>query len=229
MVWYHCHAFFILTLPERATALEQPIEKKRMSFSDLLRKWFKWLLDPLGKFFNRLGIHPNLMTLLGLAGTAIGAYFIARGSLVLGGILVLVTVPFDALDGTMARLRGEASDWGAFVDSVSDRYSELLVYLGLLIYYLNQGDEIACALVYLAAAGTVLVSYTKAKAESLRFDANVGLLTRAERYLILAPSLVLKIPIVALWILAIMANFTALQRILRVRHQARLHLSEKGE
>jgi CDP-diacylglycerol--glycerol-3-phosphate 3-phosphatidyltransferase len=145
---------------------------------------------------------------------------VARGYLTWGGILVLITVPFDALDGTMARLRGEASDWGAFVDSVADRYSELLVYLGLLIYYLNQGDKLACALVYLAAAGTVLVSYTKAKAESLRFDANVGLLTRAERYLVLAPALVFKIPIIALWILAILANFTALQRILRVRHQA---------
>jgi len=200
--------------------LEQSVEKKRMSFSDYLRKWFKWLLDPLGMFFNRLGIHPNLMTLLGLFGTAIGAYMVARGYLTWGGILVLITVPFDALDGTMARLRGEASDWGAFVDSVADRYSELLVYLGLLIYYLNQGDKLACALVYLAAAGTVLVSYTKAKAESLRFDANVGLLTRAERYLVLAPALVFKIPIIALWILAILTNFTALQRILRVRHQA---------
>ena len=200
--------------------MEQSVEKKRMSFSDYLRKWFKWLLDPLGKLFNRLGIHPNLMTLLGLFGTAIGAYLVARGQLTWGGILVLITVPFDALDGTMARLRGEASDWGAFVDSVADRYSELLVYLGLLIYYLNQGDKLACALVYLAAAGTVLVSYTKAKAESLHFDADVGLLTRAERYLVLAPALVFKIPIIALWILAILANFTALQRILRVRSDA---------
>ena len=84
-------------------------------------------------------------------------------------------------------------------------------------------------LVYLAAAGTVLVSYTKAKAESLEFDANVGLLTRAERYLVLAPALVLNRPIIALWILAILANFTALQRILRVRHQAYRHLDKKGE
>jgi CDP-diacylglycerol--glycerol-3-phosphate 3-phosphatidyltransferase len=209
--------------------LEQPVQQKRISFSDLLRKWFKWLLDPLGRFFNRIGIHPNLMTLMGLFGTAIGAYFIARGNLVLGGVLVLITVPFDALDGTMARLRGEASAWGAFVDSVSDRYSELIVYLGLLIYFLNKDDRLACALVYLAAAGTVLVSYTKAKAESLRFDANVGLLTRAERYLVLAPSLVFNIPVVALWILAILANFTALQRILRVRSQAHIQMSKKGE
>ncbi|MFH1907767.1 MAG: CDP-alcohol phosphatidyltransferase family protein [Chloroflexota bacterium] len=208
--------------------MEQSIEKKRMSFSDYLRLWFKWLLDPLAVFFNRLGIHPNVMTLLGLFGTTIGALLIAKGSLTWGGIFILFTVPFDALDGTMARLRGEASNWGAFVDSVTDRYSELFVYAGLLIYYLNQGDKLACTLVYLAAAGTVLVSYTKAKADSLNFDANVGLLTRAERYLVLAPLLVLNMPIIALWILAILANFTALQRIMRVRHQAH-HPQAKGE
>jgi CDP-diacylglycerol--glycerol-3-phosphate 3-phosphatidyltransferase len=207
--------------------LEKVVEKKRISFSDRLRIWFKWLLDPLGTFFNRLGIHPNLMTLLGLFGTAIGALLVAKGQLTWGGLLILLTVPFDALDGSMARLRGEANDWGAFVDSVTDRYSELVTYLGLLIYYLNRGDKVACALVFLAAAGTVLVSYSKAKADALKFDANVGLLTRAERYLVLAPALVFRIPIVALWILAVLTNFTALQRILHVRQEAYLRLSKK--
>ena len=205
------------------------MEKKRISFSDRLRGWFKWLTDPIGKFLNRLGIHPNLMTLLGLFGTAVGAFLVAKGQLLWGGILILLTVPFDALDGTMARLRGEANDWGAFVDSVSDRYSELVVYLGLLIYFLNLGNKIACALVFLAAAGTVLVSYSKARADSLKLDANVGLLTRAERYLVLVPALIFNIPLVALWILAIFTNFTALQRILHVRQQALHRLSKEKE
>jgi len=201
--------------------LDKVVGQKRLTFTDRLRIWFKWLLDPLAAFFNRLGIHPILMTLMGLFGTALGAVLVARGSMTWGGILILLTVPFDALDGTMARMRNEATDWGAFVDSVSDRYSELATYLGLLIYYLGQQNKLACALVFVAAAGTVLVSYTKARADSLKFDANVGLLTRAERYLVLAPALVFRIPMVAIWILAVLTHFTALQRILHVREQGR--------
>jgi CDP-diacylglycerol--glycerol-3-phosphate 3-phosphatidyltransferase len=201
--------------------LDKVVEGKQITFTDRLRAWFKWLLDPLGAFLNRLGIHPNLMTMLGLLGTSFGAFLIAQGKMTWGGLLILLTVPFDALDGTMARLRNEATAWGAFVDSVTDRYSELVTYLGLLYYYLNQGNKVACILAFIAASGTVLVSYTKAKADALNYNANVGLLTRAERYLVLAPALVFKIPMVALWILAILTNITALQRIMRVRQQAR--------
>jgi len=205
------------------------LEKTKPTFSDWLRQWFRWALDPLGRFFNRLGIHPNLMTLFGLFGTAVGAYLVATGNMTWGGILVLLTVPFDALDGTMARLRGEATDWGAFVDSVSDRYSELAVYLGLVVYYLNQDEPEAVTLVFFATAGTVLVSYVKARADSLKLDANVGLLTRVERYLVLAPALVFNIPLVAIWILAIFTNFTALQRILHVRSDAHRRISKSQE
>ncbi len=194
--------------------------RKHITFTDRLRGWFKWLVDPLATFFNRLGIHPNLMTLMGLLGTSIGAFLIARGQMLWGGVLILLTVPFDALDGTMARLRNQATAWGAFVDSVSDRYSELVTYLGLLIYYLNVGNKIACVLVFIAAAGSVLVPYTKAKADALEYDANVGIATRAERYIILAPALVFNLQFYALLLLAVTTNITALQRILRVRQQA---------
>ena len=94
----------------------------RKTFTDYLRLWFKWVLDPLGSFFNRLGLTPNMMTMLGLLGNAVGAYFLARGQMFTGGLFVLLMTPIDALDGTMARLRGESSNFGAFVDSVSDRY-----------------------------------------------------------------------------------------------------------
>ena len=133
----------------------------------------------------------------------------------------MITGPIDALDGTMARLRGESTEFGAFVDSVTDRYSELAILAGLLIYYLVKMDPTGIILVYAAAAGSVMVSYVKARAEGLGFTAKVGILSRVERYLILAPCLLLNIPIVALWILAIFANFTALQRIYFVRNQAK--------
>ncbi|MFT3895497.1 MAG: CDP-alcohol phosphatidyltransferase family protein [Anaerolineales bacterium] len=193
----------------------------KRTFTDYLRLWFKWVLDPLGGFFNRLGLTPNMMTMLGLIGNTVGAVFLARGEMLTGGLFVLLMTPIDALDGTMARLRGEASDFGAFVDSVSDRYSELIIYGGLLYHFLTVGNRLGGMLVFGAAAGSVLVSYVKARAEGLGYQAKVGLLTRAERYLVLAPSLVLNQLFIGLGILAIFANFTALQRILYVRNHAR--------
>jgi CDP-diacylglycerol---glycerol-3-phosphate 3-phosphatidyltransferase len=125
----------------------------KRTFTDYLRLWFKWVLDPLGGFFNRLGLTPNMMTMLGLLGNTVGAYFLARGEMLTGGIFVLLMTPIDALDGTMARLRGESSDFGAFVDSVSDRYSELIIYGGLLYHFLSQSDPFGVMLVFGAAAG----------------------------------------------------------------------------
>jgi CDP-diacylglycerol--glycerol-3-phosphate 3-phosphatidyltransferase len=198
----------------------------KKTFTDYLRLWFKWVLDPLGGILNRLGLTPNMVTMLGLAGNTVGAYFLARGEMLTGGLLVLLMTPIDALDGTMARLRGESSDFGAFVDSVSDRYSELIIYGGLLYHFLNLGEPIGGLLVFGAAAGSVLVSYVKARAEGLGYQAKVGLLTRVERYLVLAPSLVFNQLYIGLGIIAVFANFTALQRIWHVRSQAHHRLSE---
>jgi len=185
----------------------------------MMRLRFKGVIEPIAGFLNRIGIKPNTVTYLGLLGNAIGAILVAFGYVTWGGVVVLVTAPFDALDGTMARLRGEATQWGAFVDSVSDRYSELLLLGGLMVYYLRQGTWWECALVYLAAAGSVMVSYVKARAESLGYEAKIGILTRLERYIVLVPCLIFNIPIIAAGILAVFANFTAFQRIYYVRQQ----------
>lgn len=199
------------------------------TFTDYLRLWFKWVLDPLGGFFNRLGISPNMMTMLGLLGNAVGAYYLAMGNMLTGGLLVLLMTPIDALDGTMARLRGEPSAFGAFVDSVSDRYSELIIYAGLLYHFLNTGDRLGGMLVFGAAAGSVLVSYVKARAEGLGYGAKVGILTRVERYLVLAPSLVFNQLYIGLGIIAIFANITAIQRIWFVRGQFHAKMKEAGK
>jgi len=202
--------------------MENVKQKSRTkTFTDYMRVWFKGVLDPIGAFLNRLGITPNMMTMLGLLGNMVGAWFLARGNMQLGGLFVLICTPFDALDGTMARLRGEANEFGAFVDSVTDRYSELFILGGLLFHFTNQGDHVSTIVVYAAAAGSVLVSYIKARADSLKFDANVGILTRMERYLVIAPLLLLNQPVIAVWIVAVLANITALQRFWKVRQQSR--------
>lgn len=194
---------------------------KPRSLTDWLRARFKWFTEPLGKLIMRLGVHPNVLTVSGLVGNVIGAVALAWGHITLGGVIILLMGPIDALDGATARARGEKSPFGAFVDSVTDRYSEAATFLGLLIYYLSQpGDHTtAMALIFLSFVGSVMVSYTKARGEALHFDVNVGLLTRVERYLILAPLLIFNLPMVALWIIAIFSNITALQRIVHVRRQ----------
>lgn len=195
-------------------------DRSVVTLSDRMRRLFKGVLDPIAGFLNRLGLTPNMVTFLGLAGSFVGALFIARGEMTIAGFVILLAGPIDALDGAMARLRGEPSDFGGFIDSVTDRYSELLIFGGLTYHFFQQADLLAVMLTFTAAAGSVLVSYVKARAEGLGFQAKVGMLTRLERYLVLIPSLVFNVPLVAVWIMAVFTNFTALQRILHVRAQA---------
>ncbi len=199
-------------------------DERSITFTDYLRQIFRGLLDTIGGGLNKLGLMPNTMTLLGLIGNSIGAYLLAQGNMFWGGLIILLMGPVDALDGAMARLRGMDGHFGAFVDSVTDRYSELVIFGGLLYYYIQEGDEIATLLVFSAAAGSVLVSYVRARGQSLGWDTKVGLLTRLERYLVLVPALLINRPELGLWIIAIFANITAIQRIIDVRKQAKKEL-----
>jgi len=209
--------------------LTGPITEKKKTFSDKMRIWFRWYLDPVAGFINRLGIRPNTLTLIGLLGTIGVSILIAMGHMTWAGILLLVMGPVDAMDGVLARLRNEASDWGAFVDAVTDRYSELFLFLGFLIHYLLQANPTGIILAYLAASGSVLVSYVKARADALKLDANIGFLTRVERYIVLIPGLIFNLPFVVLIIISVLANFTAIQRIISVRRDAYRRLSRSQE
>jgi CDP-diacylglycerol---glycerol-3-phosphate 3-phosphatidyltransferase len=206
--------------------VSQPLNSKP-TFTDQLRKIFKGILDPIGAFLNRLGLTPNAITLLGLAGTTVGAWFISQGKMTSGGIILLTSVMVDALDGTMARLRGESSDFGAFVDSVSDRYAEFITFGGLLYYFLSQADYPGVVVTFAATTGSVMVSYVKARAEGLGFEAKVGLLTRVERYIVLIPLLVFNQPFIASVVIAILGNITALQRVFYVRVQGHARMKKE--
>jgi len=199
------------------------------TFTDRLRKTFKGILDSIGGFLNNTGLHPNTITLLGLAGTTIGAYYLALGKMTTGAFILLASVLVDAFDGTMARLRGEPSDFGAFVDSVSDRYAELITFGGLLYYFLTENNQLAVMITFAAAAGSVFVSYVKARAEGLNFTAKVGILTRVERYLVLIPLLVFNQPFIAVCIIAVLGNITAFQRIFHVRVQGHERMRKQRE
>lgn len=200
-------------------------DRKKISFTDRMRVWFRWYMNPIAKFLNRFGITPNAVTIFGLLGTIGVAILISYGHIVWAGFLLLIMGPVDAIDGALARLRKEESAWGAFVDSVTDRYSELFIYGGFLLHYLMEANTSGIILAYLAAAGSVLVSYIKARAEASKLDANIGILTRVERYIVLIPGMIFSgfittLPIVALVVITIFAHFTALQRIMRARADA---------
>lgn len=191
-----------------------------VTFTDRLRISFGWALNPIVDLLYQTGIHPNLLTLLGLLGISAGAWFAAQGNFSAAGLMVLLMTPFDALDGALARRRGEPQNFGAFVDSVSDRYGELVVYGGLL-WWANQNANLWLAFgSYLAAFGSVLVSYIRARAQSVGLDAKVGLFSRVERYFVLGPTLLFNQPLLGVAVIAIGANLTALQRIWHVRSQA---------
>ena len=192
-------------------------EQDTKTFTDFLRRIFKEVLDGTAAFLNRLGIKPNMITFAGLAGSLAAAILIATGRLFLGGLVALIVGPLDALDGVLARLSDESCEFGAFIDSVIDRYSEMAIYGGLLIYFTIDGKWFDLLLVFFAAIGSFMVSYTRARAEALGYETKIGLLTRAERYLVLVPGIILGYPRVSLWIVAVLANFTALQRIMTIR------------
>ncbi|MFQ5922607.1 MAG: CDP-alcohol phosphatidyltransferase family protein [Anaerolineales bacterium] len=190
------------------------------TFSDLARARLKGVTDAIALFLAGLGVTPNLLSLAGFSGHILGAILVGLGYLRAAGFVLLFLAPLDALDGSLARLRGETSKFGAFFDSVIDRYSEMLLFAGFLIYFLRRFDQNMALWVFAAAAGSILVSYTRARGEALGYEVRRGLLTRFERYLILIPALILPNPKLGIIVVAILANFTAIQRFVHVRRQA---------
>lgn len=198
-----------------------------MTFTDRLRIIFQRFLDSVGHTLVHFGISANAITLLSLAGSVIASVFIARGNLLAGGIILACTGPLDAIDGAVARAGGKITSFGAFFDSVSDRYSELMIFGGLAWFFLNRLDKMGMILTFLAAAGSVLVSYTRARAQGVGIDVKAGFMTRVERYVVLVPGIIFRIPKVSLWIIAILANLTAIQRIWIVWNQTKNIEKEK--
>jgi CDP-diacylglycerol--glycerol-3-phosphate 3-phosphatidyltransferase len=183
---------------------------------DWLRQRSQVVLNPIVRVIHRTGLTPNMLTVIGFVLNVGVAVVLARGSISLGGGLLLVASLFDGLDGALARLTGRQSRFGAFFDSTLDRYSEAVVYGGLLVYYVDQGARTETLLVYAAIIGSLMVSYARARAEGVGLDCKVGLATRLERLLIIAAGLILGRMRLALWLVAILANLTAVQRMVHV-------------
>ncbi len=203
-------------------------------FTQKFQAWVRrWAQRGIAVFRNS-PLTPNMLTLLGLAITAAGALLVAFGLLLPGGIVLAFAGFFDVFDGALARASGKVYRYGAFLDSTVDRYSEGVVYLGILIYFLDRHDGWRPVVVLIALAGSFLVSYVRARAQSLGFTCDAGILARPERVVIIVAGLILEAfglkiggatPLTAaLVILAIGTNFTAVQRIWEVWQQNRAEL-----
>lgn len=171
----------------------------------------------IGEVLARAGLTPNMITTIGVLLSAVVAFVIAGGNLVVGGVLFLIASAFDMLDGAVARAAGTVTKFGGFLDSTLDRYSETIVLFGVLYYLLQTPDAMVGALlVFAATTGSLLISYARARAEAAGFHASVGLLARPERVIILAIGLLFGLLLPALWILAVGTHLTVFMRIFHV-------------
>ncbi len=184
--------------------------------SDQLRRVFAPLLARLAGMLDALGLSPNALTIIGLVLNLVVAGILATGNLRVGGILVLLASLFDGLDGALARHTGRVTKFGAFFDSTLDRYAEAALFTGLVWHFTTIGARQEAVLAVVALFGSLAVSYTRARAEGLGLSCSVGILTRAERIVVLSVGLAAGLPLITLWVLAVLTHVTAIQRMVHV-------------
>jgi CDP-diacylglycerol--glycerol-3-phosphate 3-phosphatidyltransferase len=179
------------------------------------------VFDPVARLLVRVGARPNHLTVLGLGVSVAAAYVFSVGRLRWGAALLTVAGLFDFFDGAVARLAGSDSDYGAFLDSVVDRYSDVAVLLGILVFYQQRADVTGAVLTMATLAGTVMTSYTKARAQSIGVRCDIGVLERPERLIALIVGATFQVLTPVMALLAVLTNVTAVQRIVYTRRIAR--------
>jgi phosphatidylglycerophosphate synthase len=172
--------------------------------------------DPVARLLLRAQLRPNQLTVMGLGVSIVAAHAFSQGRFRLASALLTAAGLLDFFDGSLARLAGSESAFGAFLDSVVDRYSDLVVLLGLVFYYEHVGQAVGVFFTMATLVGTVMVSYTKARAQSIGMRCEIGLMERPERMIALIAGGVFHLVMPALVVLAVLTNLTALHRIVHV-------------
>ncbi len=183
------------------------------------RKNLRWLFEALARVLQALHLTPNAITLIGTLLSVVVAYFIMTDRLLAAGAVYFVASLTDALDGTLARMAGVRSRFGAFWDSTLDRLSEAIVVSSIAYWAALQGDMLGLAISLAALVTSFMVSYTRARGEGLGIESKVGFGTRVERFIILLIALLVGYPIVGLAIIAVLAGITTVMRIYDVWRQ----------
>lgn len=196
------------------TPTPPPPAAQPVTLTDRLRKLTHAILHPLGAFFHRLGIHPDHVTIAGTVLVGAAAILIAFGQLTGGALLLLLALPFDALDGAIARAMQRKGKFGALLDSSLDRYADAVIFAGLGYHFAVQGRLELLALSFAALVGSYGVSYVRARAEGLGVDVKIGLFSRIERIgVILVMLFIPDLLAVGLIVLAVGTNLTTFQRL----------------
>lgn len=197
----------------------------------LMRETWTKVMTPIARLFLKLGISPDVVTIVGTLGVCVGALaFFPRGQFLWGTLVIVLFIFGDNVDGVMARMSGRQGQWGAFLDSTLDRVGDAAIFGGLVLHFAGQGEDNNLLVAGLALACLILgmvVSYAKARAEGLGMTANVGIAERADRLLLVLvatglvgfglPQILLGI---VLALLAVASFITVLQRMVTVHRQA---------
>lgn len=181
-------------------------------------------LLPIARLLAKSRISPNLFTLIGFIITIFAGFLYGKGAFLFAGITLIVAGLFDILDGDIARISKKVTKFGAFLDSTLDRYSDFAILMGMFYYYYYSRNTLACSLVLLTILGSYLVSYTRARAESLGESCKVGIGDRAIRIIIIIIGSFFgpRIFVAFLGLLAVLTNLTAIYRIYYVWKQLKL-------
>ena len=186
-----------------------------------IKERLRGFLDPVVGLLDSIGVTPTAMTVIGLLISFIGSIFVVRGSIRLAGLILLISGLCDALDGSIARRQNSTSIFGAFIDSTSDRISELLYFGAFILYFHGEGawGSFMILLTLVALSGSLLTSYVRARAEGLGLECRVGWLERPERLVALIIGMLLGriLLTISLLFVAVMSVITVIQRIIHVR------------
>ena len=186
-----------------------------------LQEGYLKIIIPLADFFKSLNINPNALTTLGTIFNIVGAIFFALSYLRVGGMFIVFGAICDTIDGRIATHGNKKSKFGALYDSVMDRYSEIIMFFGIAVHFVREDSYWTSVAIFAALGGSVMVSYVRARAEGLGLECKVGMMQRTERITYISVGAVIgDLPyvheiflIAAIWIIAILANYTAIQRM----------------
>ncbi len=181
----------------------------------------EWLLGGLVRLLSGTRIHPNALTSIGLGINAVAAWLFARGDFRSAGVVVLCGALFDLIDGPVARQSNRVTRFGGFFDSVLDRYTDLILLMGLLVYYASINRFFYIILTAVAMTGSVMISYTRARSENVIGSCKVGFLERPERIVLIIIGAVTNRMAPVLWVLAVLSNITVIHRIVHTWRETR--------
>ncbi|HYW44521.1 MAG TPA: CDP-alcohol phosphatidyltransferase family protein [Bryobacteraceae bacterium] len=195
--------------------------KQKLTFTGAIGIGFGAVIDRIVRWLALSRIHPNVLTFLGLVINIWAAWLFAQGKFRWAGVVVIGAALFDMVDGRVARATSRVTRFGGFFDSVLDRYSDLALYMGLLVYYASINRPFYIVLTAIVMTGSVMTSYTRARAENMIPKCKVGFLERPERVvLIIIGALFDRIPQV-LWVIAVLSNITVTHRMIYTWQEAR--------